>query len=199
MNVNVLQTAPATVTNTATVSGGGEANLLNDMATDVANVVSSADMAVTDVGSPNPVAAGGNITYTQVVTNNGPSAADNATLVTAIPANTTLVSIAAPAGWTCLQFRAGGTGNVVCTNTNMLGSTSGTFTMVVKVNTGAANGTVITETVSVRSSATDPISTNNTATATTVVGGDWAEFDRDRTLRRQIRCRPGPTSLIRRW
>ncbi len=106
LNVSVSQAAPATVTNTAVVGGGGEANLLNDIATDTANVVSSADMSVTDAGSPNPVAAGANITYTQVVTNNGPSAADNATVVAAIPANTTLVSMAAPAGWSCLNTRS---------------------------------------------------------------------------------------------
>ena len=106
VNVIVLPTAPATVTNTATVGGGGEANLLNDLASDTANVGSSADMAVTDAGSPNPVAAGANITYTQIVTNNGPSAADNATLVATIPANTTLVSVAAPAGWSLLEFRS---------------------------------------------------------------------------------------------
>ncbi len=70
------------MTNTALVTGGGEANLLNDTATDIASVVSTADLSVTDSASPNPVAAGSNITYTQVVTNNGPSAADNATFVT---------------------------------------------------------------------------------------------------------------------
>ncbi len=170
LNVSVLPTAPATVTNTATVGGGGDANLLNDLATDTANVGSSADMAVTDAGSPNPVAAGANITYTQVVTNNGPSAADNATVVAIIPANTTFVSIAAPAGWTCLSPGVGGTGNVVCTNVNMLASTAGTFTLVVKVNSGTANGTVITGKVSVASSAVDPISSNNSATVSTVVG-----------------------------
>jgi uncharacterized repeat protein (TIGR01451 family) len=171
VNVNVLQSAPATVTNTAFISGGNEANLLNDMATDVATVVSSADMAVTDSASPNPVAAGANITYTQVVTDNGPSAGDNATFATAVPTNTTLVSIAAPSGWTCSSPGAGNTGSIVCTDTNMPGSTSGTFTMIVKVNPGVANGTVITNSVSVASSATDPNSANNSATATTVVGG----------------------------
>jgi uncharacterized repeat protein (TIGR01451 family) len=171
LTVSVLQSAPATVTNTATIGGGNEANLLNDMASDVATVVSSADLAVTDAASPNPVAAGSTITYTQVVTNNGPSAADNATLVTAIPANTTFISETAPSGWSCINPGINNTGNVVCTDTNMAGSTSGTFTMVVKVNTGVANGTVITNSVSVASSATDPNSSNNTATATTVVGG----------------------------
>ncbi len=170
LTVSVAQSAPATETNTAVVSGGGEANLLNDTSTNVANIVSSADMAVTDAGTPNPVAAGSNITYTQVVTNNGPSAADNATFVAAIPANTTLVSVAAPAGWSCMNYGTGSTGNVVCTNADMAALTSGTFTIVVKVNNGTANGTVIAGTVSVASSATDPNYANNTASVSTIVG-----------------------------
>ena len=171
LTVSVLQSAPATETNSATISGGNEANLLNDLATDTATVVSSADVAVTDAASPNPVAAGANITYTQIATNNGPSAADNATVVSAVPANTTFISETVPAGWSCINPGINNTGNVICTDTNFAGSTSATFTMVVKVNTGVANGTVITNSVSVASSATDPNSANNTATATTVVGG----------------------------
>lgn len=170
INVNVAQTAPAIVRNSAVVGGGGEINLANDTASDVANVVSSANMGVTNSASPNPVAAGSNITYTQVVTNSGPSAADNATLVATVPANTTFVSIASPAGWTCVTPGVGGTGNVVCSISNMLGSTAATFTLLVKVNNGTANGTVITETASVSSSANDPDSTNNTATVNTIVG-----------------------------
>ena len=170
LSATVTQSAPATLTNTAVVGGGGEANLLNDIATDVASVVSSADLSVTDAASPNPVAAGSNITYTQIVTNSGPSAADNATVVATIPANTTFVSFTAPAGWSCLTPAPGGTGNVVCTDVNMAGSTAGTFSLVVKVTAGTANGTIITEKVSANSSAIDPNSANNTATATTVVG-----------------------------
>ena len=170
INANVIQSAPVTVTNTAVVGGGGDANLLNDTATDTANVVSSADMSVTDAGAPNPVTAGSNITYTQVVTNNGPSAADNATVVEKIPANTTFVSLISAAGWSCLKPLVGGTGNIVCSNATLPASASGTFTLVVKVNNGTANGTVITGTASVSSSAIDPVSTNNTATVTTIVG-----------------------------
>jgi uncharacterized repeat protein (TIGR01451 family) len=170
LNVNVSQSAPATVTNTAVIGGGGEANLLNDTASDTANVVSSADMSVTDAGLPNPVAAGANITYTQVVTNNGPSAADNATIVASIPANTTLASIVAPAGWSCVNTAVGAIGNVVCTNANMAALTSGTFSLVVSVSAGTANGTVITGAVSVGSSAIDPTSANNTASVRTIVG-----------------------------
>ncbi len=167
---NVAPTAPSIVTNTAVVSGGGEINLSNDTATDVATVVSSADLAVTNVASPDPVAAGGNITYTQVVTNNGPSAADSATLVQATPANTTFVSIAAPAGWTCTTPAPAASGNVVCSTLSMSGNTAATFSLVVKVNTGVASGTVIADTATASSSVSDPNSANNSATASTVVG-----------------------------
>jgi uncharacterized repeat protein (TIGR01451 family) len=170
ITASVAQTAPSTETNTAIVGGGGEINLANDTYTDVANVVSSADLAVTNAATPDPVAAGSNITYAQVVTNNGPSAADNATLVEAIPANTTFVSLSYPAGWTCVAPAVGAAGNVVCTDLTLNGGTAATFSLVTKVTAGTANGTVITDTVSVSSSASDPNSANNTASASTVVG-----------------------------
>jgi uncharacterized repeat protein (TIGR01451 family) len=170
VNANVLQTAPSTETNTAFVSGGGEVNLANDSATDVANVVSTADLSITNAASPNPVVASSNITYTQLLTNNGPSAADNASVVEAIPASTTFVSMAAPAGWSCTTPAVGGTGNVICNALNMAGSTAATFALVTKVNTGTANGTVITDTATASSSVNDPNSANNTASASTIVG-----------------------------
>jgi len=171
LSAAVSQAAPATLTNIATVAGGGEANLLNDTATDVANVGSTADLSMSDSGSPNPVAAGANLTYTQVLTNNGPSAADNATLIAPIPANTTFVNFSAPAGWSCSLPAQGATGNVVCADVNMAGGTAASFTLVVGVNGTVTKGTVITDTVSASSSTADPISTNNTATASDTVGG----------------------------
>lgn len=170
LSASVSQSAPVTLTNTAEVGGGNEANLLNDLATDTASVGSTADMSVTDAETPNPVAAGSNITYTQVVTNNGPSAADNATVVATIPANTTLASFTAPAGWSCLNAAVGATGNVVCSNADMAALTSGTFTLVAKVTAGTANGTVLTQTVSVGSDALDPNSANNSVKVTAIVG-----------------------------
>jgi uncharacterized repeat protein (TIGR01451 family) len=170
LNALVSPSAPATLTNIATVSGGSEVDLLNDTATDVAIVGSTADMSVTDAGTPNPVTAGGNITYTEVVKNAGPSPADNATLTMPVPANTTFVSMAAPAGWSCATPLPGGTGNVVCTNLEMAASTTGTFTLVTKVNSATANGTIIAGSASVNSSVADPNSTNNTANVSTVVG-----------------------------
>jgi uncharacterized repeat protein (TIGR01451 family) len=170
LNALVSQSAPATLTNIAAISGGGEANLLNDTSTDVANVVSSADMAVTLAASPNPVASGSNITYTVVATDNGPSAADNATMVVSAPTNTTFVSLTTPAGWSCQVPNVGSAGNVVCTDVNLAGLSSSSFTLVVKVNTGVANGTTISNTAVVSSSVIDPIIANNSATVVTSVG-----------------------------
>jgi uncharacterized repeat protein (TIGR01451 family) len=170
VSLNVSQSAPASLTNTAVVAGGSELNTTNDTATDVATVVSSADLSITNSGAPAAVGAGTNITYTQVITNNGPSAADNATLVEAIPANTTFISMTAPAGWTCSTPAQGATGSVVCTEVNMAGSTAATFTLVVGVKGGTANGTIISDTATTSSSTIDPNSANNSATATNIVG-----------------------------
>jgi uncharacterized repeat protein (TIGR01451 family) len=171
VTASVLQTAPSTVSNYGVVGGGGEVNLANDISNTVtATVTSSADLSMANTASPNPVAAGSNITYSQIVTNNGPSAADNATLTETIPANTTFVSITAPSGWSCATPSVGGTGNISCTNVTLAGSTAATFSLVVKVAAGTASGTVITDTATASSSTSDPNSANNTATASTVVG-----------------------------
>ncbi len=75
-----------------------------------------------------------------------------------------------------MNTAVGATGNVVCTNANMAALTSGVFSLVVKVTAGTANGTVITGTVSVGSSAIDPISANNTASVTDNRGSDGAKL-----------------------
>ena len=102
------------------------------------------NLTVTDTASPNPVQAGANITYTQVVTNTGSSAITNGTFSESTPTNTTFVSITPPAGWTCTGFPIG-----PCTNPSVPAGATGTFTVVYKVNAGTANGTVITDTVTV--------------------------------------------------
>ena len=171
VSATVTPQAPATLTNTATLSGGGDVSPINDSGTDIVAVLSGADMSVTDSGSPNPVATNGSITYTIGVADNGPSAADNATPVLPVPNATVFTSFTAPAGWSCSLPAVGAGGNVVCTNANLAAATPAAFTMVVKVATGVTNGTVITATATVSSSVQDTIPANNTATVTTIVGG----------------------------
>src|SRR5207302_2386291 len=92
ITVNVDQSAANAVTNTATVSGGGEVNTANDTATDLTNVVSRADIAVAKIASNGTVTVGSNVTFTITVTNNGPSDATGVQVTDLLPAGLTFVS-----------------------------------------------------------------------------------------------------------
>jgi uncharacterized repeat protein (TIGR01451 family) len=136
----------------------------------------SADIAVTNSGSPNPVLAGpgpGNvITYTQTVTNNGPLDAVNASFSETVPANTTFQSFTNPggSGWNCVTPAVGGTGSITCTNPDFANVGTTTFTLTVAVNTGVAAGTVITDVVNATSGTNDPNLANNSAMVQITVG-----------------------------
>jgi uncharacterized repeat protein (TIGR01451 family) len=134
----------------------------NNSATVKALVADTADLSITNTPSPVPVLANNTITYTQVVTNNGPSTATSVSVTETLPANTTAQTLTGPAGWTCLV--ATGT----CTNPSFA-TGSATITYTVLVTAGTAAGTAITETASVASSVSDPNTSNNTATASDVV------------------------------
>lgn len=131
---------------------------------------STADLSVTNSGTPPVVSQGGNITYTQVVTNNGPQSAVNAIFTEAVPANTTFQSLSVPAGWTCVTPAVGGTGNISCTSASIANAASSTFTLIAQVILGIPNGTQITDTASVVSGTVDPLLSNNSASVTTIVG-----------------------------
>ena len=130
----------------------------------------SADLSVTNSGTPSVVVPGNAITYTQAVTNNGPLDAVNATFTEAVPANTTFTSLAVPAGWACTTPAVGAAGNITCTDPDVANAAVGTFTLNVTVGAGTVNGTQIVDTVSVNSGTNDPNLANNTATVLTVVG-----------------------------
>ena len=156
INVLVSILAPPTVTNTATVAGGGEANTANDTATDVANVlpVIDADVAITKTASPNPVRQGNALTYTLGVTNNGPATATNVTVTDSLPSQVAYIS-AVPSQGTCSQ--AGGT--VTCPLGTMASGATATITITV---TAVTRGSV-TNTASVTANQPDPVVGNNSA------------------------------------
>lgn len=180
--MNAPASAPAGTVLSATAnvaSATPDPNTGNNNATASVTVATSgqADLAVTAIGSPNPVTPGNNITYTQSITNNGPTAitisgATTVTFTDAIPANTTLASFTAPPNWTCTNTAVGSTGTVTCTlnsgQTLAVGAVV-PFPLTVKVNLGTASGTTITNSPNIGSSVSDPNTANNTATVTTLV------------------------------
>jgi uncharacterized repeat protein (TIGR01451 family) len=134
-------------------------------------VQTSADLAVTKSDSPDPVSAGGNITYTVNFVNNGPSDAANVTVTDAVPTNTTFVSavVTTGTGWGTSAPAVGGTGNVVFSKAAVAAGETAVFTIVVNVNASTADGATITNTATAATDTTDPTPANNSATATTTV------------------------------
>lgn len=131
-------------------------------------MAATADLSVSKSDSPDPVVAGTNITYTIGVTNLTAAEATTVALSDTLPANTTFVSVTAPAGWDCTTPAVGGTGTVTCTIAALGASLSASFPLVVNVDAGTSDGTVISNTASV-SSTDDPVAGNNSATTTTTV------------------------------
>ena len=124
-----------------------------------------ADLSVTKT-APTSVSTGSSLTYTLGVVNGMADAAESVTLTDPLPAGTTFQSLTAPAGWSCSTPAPGGTGTVTCTTASVAPQTSDTFALVVDVDCGLANGTLIVNTATVASATLDPDPSNNTRTAT---------------------------------
>jgi uncharacterized repeat protein (TIGR01451 family) len=122
-----------------------------------------ADLSVTKADSPDPVTVGNNLTYTVIVTNNGPDPATSVTVTDNLPAETTFVSCSSTGGGVC-----GGSGNNrTVTFASLASGESETITFVANVNCSVADGTVISNTATVDSSTPDPDTANNSSTTTT--------------------------------
>jgi uncharacterized repeat protein (TIGR01451 family) len=136
-------------------------------------LVDFADLSLTKTDAPDPVVAGNDVAYSMNLTNNtgsGGGTAQNVTVADSVPAHTTFVLLTPPSGWSCTTPSAGGTGAISCTNPSVPLGGAATFTLVVHVDPGTPNDTVLTNTASVTSATGDQNPGNNTATATTTVG-----------------------------
>lgn len=106
VTVGVAANAPASVINTASVSGGGELNTSNDFASDIATVVAVAppppsDLIISKTHSGNFRQGDTGDTYTLTVTNIGLGpTAGTVTVNDTLPAGLTATAISGP-GWTC--------------------------------------------------------------------------------------------------
>ncbi|WP_344156723.1 hypothetical protein [Kribbella yunnanensis] len=123
-------------------------------------VAASADLQLTKTGTPDPVPAGADLTYTIVAKNNGPNTAKEVAVTDTLPAGVEFVS-ATPTQGTC-----GGT--LSCTLGDIPSGSSATITVVVKVP-AASTATGLTNVATATTSTSDPNPNNNTASVTTPV------------------------------
>src|SRR3989449_5425216 len=123
-------------------------------------VTSAPILAVSKTDSPDPVAAGGNLTYTLSYSNTGNANATGVVLTDTVPANTTFIS--ATAGGTLAS------GVVTWSVGNLAAGASGSVQLVVRVASPLANGTSITNsTYSIDSNETSPVSGASVSTTVT--------------------------------
>lgn len=123
----------------------------------------TADLLVNMTDNPDPVVAGGNLTYSLTVSNAGPFGATGVTVSLNLPASVLFVS-ATPSQGSCSL--SGSTVN--CTLGNIANAANATISIVVKPQ---SSGT-ITSNVSVTAAQVDPAPGNNSASEqTTVLSG----------------------------
>jgi uncharacterized repeat protein (TIGR01451 family) len=175
VNVNAAAVNGTQILDTVNAaSGTNDPNLANNTASvlTVVGAATTANIVVTKTATPNPVLAGGTLTYSIVVKNNGPAAAANVVLSDPIPANTTFVSLTQTGtAWTVLST----TPTVKCTINPLPSGATTTFTLTVTVGAGVASGTKISNTASSTSTTTDsnPGSNSSTVIVTVATAGQF--------------------------
>ena len=101
LTVNVAPNAPATLTNTATVAGGGDVNAGNNTATDPTTIGAGPDLTITKTHTGNFTQGQTGATYTITVSNDGGAATTGAVTVTdTLPSGLTATAFSGT-GWTC--------------------------------------------------------------------------------------------------
>lgn len=154
VQATVAPTATGSITNTATVTapaGAIESNLANNSASDTDTLTPRVDLAITKSDGLTQVTPGQSLTYTIVVTNNGPSAVSGARVTDVMPAALTGVTYTSTSS-------VGGSGATA--------SGSGSIDDAISLAPGASITYTVQGTVS--PSATGTIS--NTATVATPIG-----------------------------
>jgi uncharacterized repeat protein (TIGR01451 family) len=145
--VNVADNAPASVVNTATVSGGGDVTPGNDTATDPTTINPIPDLAVALSHTPDPMIVGQTGTYTITVNNLGGAPTVGLVNVSDNLPPGLSATIASGAGWSC-NISSTPANSVSCFRVDALapGASYPALTLTVSVNGG---GPSVTNTVTV--------------------------------------------------
>ena len=150
----------SSIANTAIVSATtSDPDNGNNSSTTTATVATSADVSIKKNG-PATVTAGSNATYAIDVTNSGPSDAANVSLSDTLPPNTTFVS-ATPG--------CSGTTTVTCAIGTLANGATTTITIVVAVDSDAADGSSVANTATVSTTTSDANNANDSSTTTATV------------------------------
>jgi uncharacterized repeat protein (TIGR01451 family) len=179
LTVNVATNAASSLTNTASVSGGGETNTSNNTASDATTINGVPDLTITKTHTGN-FTQGSTGSYTITATNSGAATTTGLVTVTdTLPTGLTPTS-ASGTGWNCSV--SGQT--VTCTRSDTLatGASYPAITLNVTVASNAASNITNTasisgggEVVTNNNSASDP--TNINSAVTTISGTLYQDSD----------------------
>jgi uncharacterized repeat protein (TIGR01451 family) len=160
--VDVAPTARGTISNTATVTGTQtDSNTANNSATTTSTANGNIDLTIAKADSADPVIAGGTLTYTVTVTNNGPSTATNVVVTDVLPNAITFSSATASQGTV-----ANNAGTVTANVGTLAPGATATITIVTNVPSSITPQT-LSNTATVTATETDTNTNNNSATQTT--------------------------------
>ena len=162
LTVTVANNAAASVTNSVSVSGGGQTNTTNDTATDPTTINQHPDLTIAKSHVGNFTQGQVGATYSITATNSGFAATSGTvTVVDTLPAGLTATAISGT-GWVCVL------GTLTCTRSDALaaGSSYPVITLTVTVANNAAAS--VTNSVSV-SGGGQTNTTNDTATNPTTI------------------------------
>jgi uncharacterized repeat protein (TIGR01451 family) len=159
--VNVLESAPDVIVNTGVTAGGGETNTGNNRDDDSVAITSVADLAIVKSVAPATTPPGVDVTYTMVVTNNGPSTAKDVKVSDPLPAGMTFASVTPAACGLALT-------TVTCSFGNLAKGQSVTITLISGVPPSLAKKTRTNE-ATVTSTTPDSNPANNKDTATVTI------------------------------
>ncbi len=162
LTVNVATTAPSSVINRATVSGGGEANTANNTASDTATVNAVADLTIVKSHTGNFTRGDTGKTYSITVSNNGGAATSGTvSMIDTLPSGLTATAFSGN-GWSCSLA------TLTCTRSDALASNSSypVITLTVNVTNDAPSSVINTATVS---GGGETFTANNTANDATIV------------------------------
>jgi uncharacterized repeat protein (TIGR01451 family) len=168
LTVTVVRAAWPSVTNTAEVDADTpDSDTSNNRADDPVTVLDAANVTIAKTADPTSVVAGGLVRYTLTATNEGPAAAVDVAVHDDLPSGLSLVSVTAPAGWSCSTADP-----VDCTVASLAADADAVFVITARVAAGVAQGATISNTATIATSTDGDDPDDNSATAVVDVAAE---------------------------